>query len=158
MDLVWWRREGGWVVVEGWPKLAVRLTLLTTSNKRTGKKQKRQRSCWVKMEGSGRTILTNNKFLEHDPWFQTGTPQVLTSNQGQPRLWSVWWGVSSLESKGLWASTWRRQWIILSAQPWLVRKARSSRQRSWLSKCSGCCRQGLQWPGVRAWHQPVPIS
>ena len=98
------------------------------------------------------------KFLEQDPLFQTGVLQVLTSKRGQPRLWRVWWGVSSLESKGLWASTWRRQWIILSAQPWLVMKARSSRQRSWLSKCSGCCRQDLQWPGVRAWHQPVPIS
>ena len=37
-----------------------------------------QRSCWVKMEGSGRTLLRNRKFLDRDPSFETAEPNVLT--------------------------------------------------------------------------------
>ena len=37
-----------------------------------------QRSCWVLMEGSGRTLLRNRKFLERNPSFTSGLPQVLT--------------------------------------------------------------------------------
>ena len=37
-----------------------------------------QRSCWVLMEGSGRTLLRNRRFLERDPSFPSGLPRVLT--------------------------------------------------------------------------------
>ena len=35
-----------------------------------------QRSCWVKMDDSGRTLLRNRKFLESDPSFHAGETVV----------------------------------------------------------------------------------
>ena len=59
-----------------------------------------QRSCWVRMEGSGRTLLRNRKFLERDPSFQTDTPQVLTLKCMKARACQVMKGLVGCQQSG----------------------------------------------------------
>ena len=59
-----------------------------------------QRSCWVLMDGSGRTLLRNRKFLERDPSFASGSPQVLTLKCMKVRAEKVMKGFLACQRSG----------------------------------------------------------